>query len=76
MKETICREPVSTQQLIDERLKSMHFELTGGSAAVNLVVVHAPTEDNLNAQMEEEFWNKNWGTWLSRFQRRDACSWW
>ena len=52
------RESVYTHQFIDERLMSMCFELTGESFAVNLVVVYAPTEANLNTQMKKEFWKR------------------
>ena len=38
VKESICRKSVYTHQLIDERLMSMRFELTGDCAAVNLVL--------------------------------------
>ena len=37
VKESICRKSVYTHQLVDERLMSMRFELTGECAAVNLV---------------------------------------
>ena len=43
VKESICRKSVYTNQLIDERLMSMRFELTGECAAVNLVVAYAPS---------------------------------
>ena len=59
VKETICRKSVYTHQLIDERLMSMRFELTGESTAVNLVVAYAPTEANLNTQLKEDFWKKH-----------------
>ena len=54
----MCRKSVYTHQLIDERRMSMGFEMTGESAAVKLVVAYAPTEANLNKQMEEGFWKK------------------
>ena len=56
VKEPICRKSVYTHQLIDERLMSMCFELTGECAAVNLV--DAPTEAILNAELKEVFWKK------------------
>ena len=58
VKETICRKSVYTHQLIDERLMSMRFELTGESVAVNLVVAYAPTEASLNTQLKEDFWKR------------------
>ena len=51
-KESICRKSVYTHQLIDERLMSMRFELTGECAAVNLVDAYAPTEANPNAELK------------------------
>ena len=54
IRETILRKSVYTHQLIDERLMSMRFELTGESVAINLVVAHAPTEANPNTQLKEE----------------------
>ena len=41
IRETIGRKSVYTHQLIDERLMSMRFELTGESVATNLVVAYA-----------------------------------
>ena len=52
IRETICRKSVYTHQLIDERLMSMRFELTGESVAINLVVAYAPTEANPNTQLK------------------------
>ena len=52
VKESICRKSVYTHQLIDERLMSMRFELTGECAAVNLVDAYAPTEANPNAELK------------------------
>ena len=54
IRETILRKSVYTHQLIDERLMSMRFELTGESVAINLVVANAPTEANPNTQLKEE----------------------
>ena len=58
VKELICLKSVYTHQLIDERLVSMRFELTGESVAVNLVGVYASTEPNLDTKMQEEFWEQ------------------
>ena len=55
VRETICRKSaVDAHQLIDERLMSMRFELTGESVAINLVVDYAPTEANLNTHSTAE----------------------
>ena len=51
-RETIGRRSVYTHQLIDERLMSMRFELTGERDATNLVVAYAPTEANHNTQLK------------------------
>ena len=48
VRETICRKSVDVHQLVDERLMSMRFELTGESVAINLDVAYAPTETKLN----------------------------
>ena len=72
VKESICRKSVYTLHLIDQRLMSMRFELTGECAVVNLVVAYAPTEANPNAELKEVFWKKL-GTWLNRSQRRNCC---
>ena len=50
IRETICRKSVCTHQLIDERLMSMRFELTGEGVAINLVVAYwyTPMEPNPN----------------------------
>ena len=53
IKETICRESVYTHLMIDERLMSMRFELTGESVAINSVVAYAPTEANPNTKLKE-----------------------
>ena len=37
---------------------SIRFELTGESDTVNLVVSFAPTEENVNTQMKEDFWKR------------------
>ena len=58
IRETICCKSVYIHQLIDERLMSMRFELTGESVAINLVVAYAPTEANPNTQLKEEYWKK------------------
>ena len=58
VKESICRKSVYTHQLIDERLMSMRFELTGECARVNLVVAYAPTEANPNVELKKVFWKK------------------
>ena len=58
IRETIFRKSVHTHQLIDERLMSMRFELTGESVAINLVVAYAPTEAKPNTQLKEEYWKK------------------
>ena len=55
VRETICRKSVYTQQLIDERLMSIRFELIGESVAINLVVAYAPTEASPNPQLKEDF---------------------
>ena len=57
VKESTCRKSVYTHQLIDERLMSLHFELTGECTAVNLVVAYAP-EANPNAELKDVFWKK------------------
>ena len=57
IRETICRKSVYTHQLIDERLMSMRFELTGESVAINLVVAYAPTEPT-PTQPKEEYQKK------------------
>ena len=58
VKESICRKSAYTHQLIDERLMSTRFELTGEYAAVNLVVAYAPTEANPNAELKHVLWKK------------------
>ena len=58
IRETICCKSVYIHQLIDERLMSMRFELTGESVAINLVVAYAPTEAKPNTQLKEEYWKK------------------
>ena len=57
VKETIFRKSISTHHLIDERLMSMRFELTGESVAINLVVAYAPTEPT-PTQPKEEYQKK------------------
>ena len=60
VKRSMCRMFLFTYQLIDERLLSMRFELTGECAAVNVVVayVFAPTEANPNTELKEFFWKR------------------
>ena len=53
VKASICRKPVYTHQLIDERLMSMRVELTGECAAVNVVVAYAPTEAKPNTDLND-----------------------
>ena len=53
VKASICRKPVYTHQLIDERLMSMRVELTGECAAVNVVVAYAPTEANPSTDLKD-----------------------
>ena len=56
VKESICRKSVYTLHLIDQRLMSMRFELSGECAAVNLVVAYTPAEANPNAELKEVLW--------------------
>ena len=70
VKESICRKSVHTHQLIDERLVSMRFELTGECAAVNLVISYAPTEANPNAELKEVFW-KTLGHLVKQIQMKE-----
>ena len=48
VRKTICSASVYTHQLIDERLMSMRFELTGESVTISLLIVatYTPAEAN------------------------------
>ena len=71
VKESIYRKFVYTHQLIDERLMPMRFELTGECAAVNLVVVYAPTEASPNTALKEVFW-KNLGHLVEQIPTKEC----
>ena len=50
VKESIIREAMWTQELTNERLMSMTFNLTGKSNAVPFVVAYGPTDTVSNTR--------------------------
>ena len=53
--EMIYRKSVYTHQLIDERVTSMRYELTGKSVAMNLAVAYPPAKASPTTQLEKEY---------------------
>lgn len=58
VKESICHGSQHTHQLVDGRLLSVRFELTGESGGVNFVVAYAPTKSDPNTTLKTTFWEK------------------
>ena len=57
VKECIIREPTWTQELTNERLMSMTFNLTGKSNAVTFAVAYGPTDTVSNTREHKDvFW--------------------
>ena len=57
VKESIIREATWTQELTNERLMSMTFNLTGKSNAVTLIVAYGPTDTVSNTREQKAvFW--------------------
>ena len=57
VKESIVREATWTQELTNERLMSMTFNLTGKSNAVTFVVAYGPTDTVSNTREQKDvFW--------------------
>ena len=57
VKESIIREATWTQELTNERLMSMTFNLTGKSNAVTFVVAYGPTDTVSNTREQKDvFW--------------------
>ena len=57
VKESIVREATWTQELTNERLMSMTFNLTGKSNAVTFVVAYGPTDTVPNTREQKDvFW--------------------
>ena len=54
VKESIIREATWTQELTNERLMSMTFNLTGKSNAVTFVVAYGPTDTVSNTQEQKD----------------------
>ena len=57
VKESIIREATWTQELTNERLMSMTFNLTGKSNAITFVVAYGPTDTVSNTRQQKDvFW--------------------
>ena len=57
VKESIIREATWTQELTNERLMSMTFNLTGKSNAVTFIVAYGPTDTVSNTREQKAvFW--------------------
>ena len=57
VKESIIREATWTQELMNERLISMTFNLTGKSNAVTFIVAYGPTDTVSNTREQKDvFW--------------------
>ena len=54
VKESIIREVTWTQELTNERLMSMTFNLTGKSNAVTFVVAYGPTDTVSNTREQKD----------------------
>ena len=57
VKKSIIREATWTQELTNERLMSMTFNLTGKSNAVTFIVAYGPTDTVSNTREQKDvFW--------------------
>ena len=57
IKKSIIRKATSTQELTNERLMSMTFNLVGKSSATTFVVANSPTDTVSNTRGQEDaFW--------------------
>ena len=58
VKESLCSTSAYTHQFIDERFRTMRFELAGKCEAINFVVAYAPTDCTKGAELKRIFWQK------------------
>ena len=74
VKESIIREATWTQELTDERLMSMTFNLAGKSNAVTFVVAYGPTDTVSNTREQKDVFWADLETAVSRVPSRVPSS--
>ena len=72
IKESIIRGATWTQELTNERLMSMTFNLTGKSNAITLVVAYGPTDTVSNTRQQKDVFWADLKSAVSRVPSRDC----
>ena len=73
VKESIIREDTWTQELTNERLISMAFNLTGKSNAVTFVVAYGPTDTGSNTREQKDVFRRIWKVLLVECPATTIC---
>ena len=73
VKESIIREATCTQELTNERLMSMTFNLTGKTNAVTFVVAYGPTDTVSNTREQKGVFWADLASAVSRVPSTTIC---